>query len=212
MGLMARSGSSSTARLILPLLLVALAGCDAAEEGPPQPPDPLTPEEATVATQVGAPAAGALAEELVGRLSHAIDEEGLAGAVDFCADVAIPLTQQVEDRFDPPLGLKRATLRARNPDNAPDEYEERLLHYLAALEERDPEGVPAELTARGPEGSLRYYRLLRAAPMCLNCHGDVETMDPEVRELLRERYPDDQATGYQAGELRGVIRVEVPQG
>jgi hypothetical protein len=207
-----RGGASFSARVTMPFLLVSLVGCSGPDEGPPPPPDPLTPDEATVATQSGAPAAGALAEELVGRLNHAIDEEGLVGAVDFCADVAIPLTQQVQDRFDPPLDLKRATLRWRNPENAPDEYEERLLHYLAALEERDPEGVPAELTARGPEGSLRYYRVLRAAPMCLNCHGDVESMDPEVRELLRQRYPDDRATGYEAGELRGVIRVEVPQG
>ncbi|MEX2529966.1 MAG: DUF3365 domain-containing protein [Gemmatimonadota bacterium] len=198
--------------LLTALLLAALAACGTPEVGPPEPPDPLTPEQAARATQVGGPAAGALAEELVGRLAQAIDEEGLAGAVDFCADAAMPLTREVQERTDPPLALKRATLRWRNPDNAADEWEERVLHYLAALEEADPDGVPAELTARGPGESLRYYRVLRTAPMCLNCHGAVESIEPEVRQLLSERYPDDRATGYEAGELRGVIRVEVPQG
>lgn len=190
--------------------LVLLAGCGEVPEAPPLPPDPLSPEEAERAVAQGGPAAGALAEGLVGRLSGALDQEGLEGAMAFCSEAAIPLTREIQDSLASGLPLKRTTLRWRNPDNAPDEWEERVLQYLEALETLDPGSVPAELTARGPGETLRYYRTLRTAPMCLACHGPEEELEEEVRELLRERYPADRATGYRAGELRGVIRVELP--
>ena len=36
-------------------------------------------------------------------------------------------------------------------------------------------------------------------------------MDPRVVEVLQASYPDDQATGYEAGDLRGLIRVSVSE-
>jgi hypothetical protein len=41
------------------------------------------------------------------------------------------------------------------------------------------------------------------------CHGPQESMSPELQKLLKERYPSDQATGYAAGQWRGLIRVSV---
>jgi hypothetical protein len=35
-------------------------------------------------------------------------------------------------------------------------------------------------------------------------------MDPAVRTALEETYPEDLATGYEAGDFRGLIRVTVP--
>jgi hypothetical protein len=35
-------------------------------------------------------------------------------------------------------------------------------------------------------------------------------MDPGVRRVLSERYPEDLATGYEAGDFRGVVRVSIP--
>ena len=45
---------------------------------------------------------------------------------------------------------------------------------------------------------------------CLVCHGAPEAIPDAVRSVLTERYPDDAATGYQAGELRGAIWAEAP--
>jgi hypothetical protein len=192
--------------------LLLLAGCGETPEGPPEPPDPLSAAEEARALEAGASAAGALASGLVGQLTQAIEEGGPAGAVAFCAEDAISLTRRLQAEHDDRISVKRTTLRWRNPENAPDAWEERVLRYLEELEARDPEAVPGELTAGGPEGTLRYYRVLRVAPMCLSCHGPVESLDPEVRAILRTHYPDDRATGYEQGELRGVIRVEIPAG
>jgi hypothetical protein len=34
-------------------------------------------------------------------------------------------------------------------------------------------------------------------------------MAPDVRSLLAERYPEDRATGYAAGDFRGMVSVRV---
>jgi hypothetical protein len=194
------------------LLVAALAGggCGTGTGEAEGPPDPLPEGEAARALELGAPAADALAQGLVGELTRVISEEGAERALAFCSEEAWALTRTIQDDHDDRLELKRATLRWRNSANAPDAWEERVLRYLETLEVRDPEAVPTELTARGPDGALRYYRVLRTAPMCLNCHGDVASLDRGVRQAIRALYPNDRATGYQRDDLRGVIRVEIP--
>ncbi len=199
------------------VLLVATAACAGPPEEEPDlveagPPDPLPAAMGSEAEARGGPAAAALAQGLVGRLGEAIDDRGTVGAIDFCADEALELTRAIAAEHDATLVLKRTTTRWRNPANVPDEAEARVLRYLEALEADAPGSAPETLTAMGPDGQARFYRTLRTAPMCLQCHGVEEELDPEVRRILRERYPDDQATGYAAGEFRGVIRVELPAG
>lgn len=194
------------------LLLAGLAAaCGPSGDAPgADHPDALPPDQARAVAEVGEPAANALATGLAGALTRARQERGLVGALDFCSLEALELTQEIQDEHDGRLDLKRTTLRWRNPANAPDPREERILEYLRRREGLSPDSVPSQLTARGPEGTVRYYQVLRTAPMCLNCHGDIPSLSPDVRELIRERYPDDRATGYQEGDVRGVIRVEMP--
>ncbi|TVP53951.1 MAG: DUF3365 domain-containing protein [Gemmatimonadales bacterium] len=200
--------------VLLALLLAASACSDAAEPeaeaGPPVRPDTLPTEIQAEVESRGSAAADALAQGLVGRLAEAIDEQGTVGAVDFCSAEAMELTRDIAEDHDASLELKRTTTRWRNPDNAPDEAEARVLEYLEALEAREPGSAPAALTAAGPDGSPRFYRALRTAPMCLQCHGAEADLDPEVRRILEARYPEDRAVGYSEGEFRGVIRVSFP--
>jgi hypothetical protein len=47
--------------------------------------------------------------------------------------------------------------------------------------------------------------------MCLNCHGEPDKdIKPENLALIRRLYPQDQATGFQLGELRGAWRIDFP--
>ena len=46
---------------------------------------------------------------------------------------------------------------------------------------------------------------------CLACHGPAEALDEEVRVALAELYPEDRATGFRSGDLRGWFWVEVPR-
>ena len=55
---------------------------------------------------------------------------------------------------------------------------------------------------------MHYHVFL--GDLCLQCHGKPELMALEVKEALAEKYPGDLATGYEAGDFRGVVRVSVP--
>jgi len=49
---------------------------------------------------------------------------------------------------------------------------------------------------------------MKAVPtegVCLACHG--QNISPEVQTKLNELYPDDKATGYSLGQVRGAIVV-----
>jgi hypothetical protein len=222
MSILSRSSDASPATGIL-LALLLLVGCGGGDgdELRPEPsdlpeatsvqamqPDPLDSGEAALAESHGAPVADALAQGLVGPLTRAIDERGLDGAVAFCHAEAMALTAEATAGMEG-VEVKRTTLRWRNPENAPDAHEERLLRYLEGLESAASGSAPSALTAAGPEGTLRYYRVLRTGPMCLGCHGDEAGFSPELARTLAQSYPEDQATGYVEGAFRGVIRVQV---
>lgn len=179
-----------------------LAGCG---EGLPE----VTPEEAVMVAEVAEPAAGELLRTLVGRLDAALEEGGPASAVEFCSTEAIPLTRLTEAGLEGGVGLKRTSFRYRNPANAPDEAEEMALRYFedAILQHG---AAPAHYIQRVSETELRYYRPLFVAQYCLQCHGDPDAMDPLVKAKLEVVYPGDLATGYEAGDFRGVVRVSVP--
>ncbi len=42
---------------------------------------------------------------------------------------------------------------------------------------------------------------------CLRCHG--ASIGPEIAARLRRDYPNDRATGFSAGDFRGLFWVEV---
>jgi hypothetical protein len=100
--------------------------------------------------------------------------------------------------------LGRASHRLRNPANAaPDWVAPVLDDYLVA--DTKPEARVVEISA----GRTGYVEPIFLGPQCLGCHG--ENLSPDVSDRLAELYPDDRATGFAAGDLRGVFWVEYPQ-
>jgi hypothetical protein len=57
--------------------------------------------------------------------------------------------------------------------------------------------------------ALRYLRPVMVGTPCLTCHGRPAEIDPGVRAVLAEKYPDDRAVGYRPGDLRGAVSVTV---
>jgi hypothetical protein len=115
----------------------------------------------------------------------------------------------VEAGLEGGLALKRTSFRYRNPANAPDKAEEEaLLFFESAV--RESGSAPSHFVQRLSEEELRYYQPLFVGEFCLQCHGDPEGLSPDVQRVLQERYPEDLATGYEAGDFRGVVRVSVP--
>lgn len=55
---------------------------------------------------------------------------------------------------------------------------------------------------------IGYVEPITVAPLCTTCHG--ESISPGISNAIAERYPDDEATGFTVGDLRGVFWVEFP--
>ena len=198
----ARSERPSSFFLLPFSLTLTLLGCDAAS------PD-LSPEAGEAVVRIAEPAAAELLQTLVGRLMAAMEEGGPTHAIEFCSSEALPLTRTVQAGLGEGLDLKRTSFRYRNPDNAPDEAEEAaLLYFEVAIQDNGQ--APSSYVQRISEEELRYYKPLFVGEPCLACHGASESMDPGVRRVLAERYPEDLATGYEAGAFRGLVRVSVP--
>lgn len=170
--------------------LALFASCGREPAGPP-------PEERA------AKAADALMQRLFARLTEALGAGPAHEALSVCADVAQDITAEIAREQG--VSIRRTALRVRNPANAPDAYER------AWMERATAPGA----SVGGPHmervgGELRYLRPVIAAPLCTQCHGPPEQIDPRVREALRERYPEDRATGFAPGDFRGVVSVRVP--
>ncbi len=126
---------------------------------------------------------------------------GPAEAIDACRVEAPALAAQFSTN-DVVVG--RSSHRLRNPANhGPAWIEDTLAYYVDNPGERTPVVVTLD------EGRAGYIEPIDTAPLCLACHGKV--LEPSVRETIETLYPDDEATGFDAGDLRGVFWVEFPR-
>jgi hypothetical protein len=157
-------------------------------------------------------AADALTRDLKTTLTAEMSAGGPGAAIRVCSEVAQEIA--AEHSTDG-LTVRRVSRKARNPADRPDLFEADQLGRLAELHARGelPKEVIEVIEVVGAgdgDRTLRYLRPITVQPLCLRCHGDPEDFTPEVRRVLAERYPDDEATGYGAGDLRGAVSVTVP--
>ena len=200
---------------ITPVLIIALAACTQ----PAPAPDTAVADSSAAMTLSAADSAAILtrggaiattvAQGLAQRLQAQLAENGAAQTLDFCSRTALVLTDSLT-ADQPGVSVKRTSTRIRNPRNQPDEHEQLALAWFDSA--RAASGaLPAAYVQAVSAAEARFYRPLVIAPFCIQCHGTVEKLDPEVRAALQERYPNDRAIGYQEGDLRGVIRVSLPR-
>ena len=97
------------------------------------------------------------------------------------------------------LEIGRTSHRLRNPENLPPEW------AAAAVEAVSETAGYVE----GPAGELGVMLPIKLASPCLACHGENDSLNEDVRSALAESYPDDQATGFAEGDLRGWFWIEV---
>ena len=57
---------------------------------------------------------------------------------------------------------------------------------------------------------FRYMRAIPVGEVCLACHGDAAQIDPQLKAQLDASYPQDRATGYSLGQIRGALTVKRP--
>ncbi|MBK9304712.1 MAG: DUF3365 domain-containing protein [bacterium] len=195
--------------------LAAAAGCgDKAKQAAPaaQQPPATTAAASDHAAELTAcrTAVDRLGQALRGALQEAIAANGAIGALEVCNIEALPLTKTISTEEGVIIG--RTSLRVRNPGNAPDEWEQaRLAEFAtrkAAGEDLGAMEVWEVVDDAAGHKTFRYLKAIGTAPMCLQCHGSELATD--VGAAVKKLYPDDAATGFAVGDLRGAFTVSKP--
>ncbi|WP_018291252.1 DUF3365 domain-containing protein [Verrucomicrobium sp. 3C] len=203
---------SALLSILLPLLLVlSVQHSSAQAQDEPVVLQPTLAESDRVRA-IAQPVARTLLRTIREELTHALAKGGPVDAISVCQIQAPALTQQVRDEARPSgavFSLKRTSNRLRNPADAPDPAERQALQiYLEAESRHEP--LPPDLLQKvetAGKTTYRYYQPIRVAALCLSCHADPAALSSDVKALLRERYPQDQAVGYRDGDFRGLVVV-----
>lgn len=132
-------------------------------------------------------------------LRVAMEAGGPVAAIEVCRTRAGEIATEVSTTTG--REVRRVSAGYRNPGNAADVVEQAVLAAFVAR--------PALAdTAFVRDGAPVYMRAIRIeSPACLACHGPAESLAPALQTVLAEHYPDDRATGFAEGDLRGAFVV-----
>jgi hypothetical protein len=187
--------------LLAGVVISMLSGCASA---------PSAEKQAAMAADARA-TAGGLITTLGGELKTAMTNGGPAEAIGVCKVRAPQIAAEAMQKTG--MQIKRVSPKNRNPKGVPDTWES---DSMAALEKRlaageKPETLDTYAVVDTPNGQVfRYAKALVTQPVCLTCHGAPDTLSDAVKAKLASEYPNDKATGYSAGMIRGVLSIKKP--
>ncbi len=163
----------------------------------------LTDEQVVQYTAQGKTIAQASFKALSSQLKTAMKAGGVANAVGFCNAAALPLTDSLSSKYG--AVIKRTSLKLRNPANAPDSLEAKMLDmYLIMSRMRNPVLVPKILEKN--ENEIQFFApIMIKNETCLKCHGILgQTMKEEDYAIIKKHYPNDEAIDYKMDKFRGM--------
>lgn len=134
-------------------------------------------------------------------LKSAIQSGGFTSAVEVCSSAAPEIAKNLS--LETGWSISRVSLQPRNQHSAvadPFEYE-----VLREFDERQLKGESAQLMhySKIVNNEYRFMKAQGVEAICLNCHG--KNISGELKQKIMTHYPDDAATGYSLGQIRGAI-------
>ena len=125
---------------------------------------------------------------------------GPDNAIEVCKDQAPMIAARLSVAG---VALGRSSHKLRNPENEPPAWVTPLMQqYLQEQADLKPAVVAL------PEQRVGYVEPIVMQPLCLTCHGD--ELAPGIAERITAAYPEDAATGFKVGDVRGVFWVAFP--
>ena len=143
-----------------------------------------------------------LAQNLKKTLVNAIKNKGLVGAVEQCNIEAPIISQNLSTKN---LKVSRIASKNRNPENKATLEQEEVLKFFKqeiALG-KSPKNLYKVVKT---QDSMQYLKPIVTGKVCLACHGSKVSGD--LKAKIKKLYPNDLATGFEEGSLRGAFLVE----
>lgn len=148
-------------------------------------------------------------QTLGGALKKQLETGGAESAIGVCKQIAPALAAEYskDGRV-----VKRVSLKTRNKvQGTPDDWEKEVLEGFDQAQREGKPKASTEMATTTEETDGRWFRYMKAIPtqpMCLQCHGKAADIPTGVKALLTKEYPEDKATGYSVGEIRGAISIK----
>jgi hypothetical protein len=142
----------------------------------------------------------ALFTQLSGKLTDAMSTGGPAAAISVCKVEAPEVAKRVSEEHG--LTIGRTGVRLRNQSNTAPNWASGMVDEKVA----EPSFV---MLSDGKAAALLPIKL---QAQCVMCHGLEDQITPDVKSQLAELYPDDRATGFKEGDLRGWFWIELAGG
>ncbi len=137
-------------------------------------------------------------------LQTAMKEAGVEHAISVCNIQAPEITHQVSASQN--MKIRRVSLKNRNAANEPIGWTKRVLEQFEVDQHAGKDITQLEhheLVEINGENVFRYMKAIPTGGVCLACHG--AELSPEVTEKLQQLYPNDKATGFAQGDIRGAF-------
>ena len=189
-------------QILLSLVFISFAlDCYSHQHGDQQT-EPGIETEITDANATIKEFAGALQAEL----KAAMQAGGPVAAIGICNTRAMPITQGIAT--DKNMLLSRVSLKNRNPANVPNAWQTAV---LKDFERQQVAGKDigslawSETVSIDGQQEFRYMKAIPTGAVCLQCHG--AGLSPELSQVLAGLYPEDRATGFREGDIRGAFVV-----
>lgn len=134
-------------------------------------------------------------------VNDALAEGGTEYALQFMHPIDNPKIDSLDRVYACTIG--RTSNKIRNVANKPDGPEE-----LALIEAYINGKVQGDTVLVRNDHVIYYQPILLSMPACLQCHGQPGVdITESTLAAIRTLYPDDQATGYKLGDVRGLWKV-----
>ncbi len=159
--------------------------------------------------EIGNNIAGGAMQTLGKNLQEALMQGGVENAISFCNIQAMPLVDSLSKSYG--ATIRRVSDRVRNPLDKPNDLEMELLNaYKFQLKDAVP--LNANVQPLDGEQYLFTKPILVDNALCLSCHGKPENgMLQATDDFIKSKYPEDAATGYEIGDLRGIWSIAIPK-
>jgi len=149
-----------------------------------------------------------LGEQLKSKLVETLQSEGPISAIAVCNIDAAKISNALSENNN--LIVGRTSLKIRSPNNQPDLWETKQLKWFSSQLKSGADVKSLEIHEVVTEDSKEVFRYMKAIPLqepCALCHG--KNIAPTITEKLHTLYPNDQATDYEIGELRGAFTIKI---
>jgi hypothetical protein len=145
-----------------------------------------------------------LQQALLAKLTATMASGGPPAAVEVCRTEARAIADAVAKKQGIELG--RTSHRLRNPANAPRAWARVIVDGGSGVKASAEKLRSIDLGDR-----VGVLRPIGTAETCTRCHGAEGEVRRNIGATLAAAYPEDRATGFAPGDLRGWMWAEVPK-